>query len=763
MTTRQLPFLPGNSFEDPMLRENHRKRQTFSYKNGLPVVADLYVPEDDELDEEYLRSTTEKLEQKLSLTNSTLNSYLTTDYGTDKPSWLSLHRKVLRFYCYFREGVHESHLEQSRVRKCIIYYFLEDDTIQVSEPRQDNSGIPQGTLVKRHRVPKSAGEGFFSVDDFHIGAEVTIYGKTFRIVDCDTFTKEFLKNVGVAPELVDYPEEYPEDQYTKSREDLKATMNPFIKLSEEDHEFKRYLECQHKGRHCNPSKQERSATQQFLQNDRRVLRFYCCWDDRESLYGDFRKFILEYYLSDDTTKISEVNPVNSGRDPFPVFVKRSKIAKPSDGKGHTQYYDETDLAIGKYIEVFSKKFLLYDCDAYTKDYYSSKYGITDFEPIDINAYHNISEKQKPEIYPPKFNGFGSEEDSLSSWKNLVLKAPKKNIKKYIENDKKMLRFGCRLVTDAPEDKGRRFVLTFYLADDTISIFEPSQRNSGIIGGKFLQRQRIKHPEQDPESIKRLGKSEYYKAQDLYVGAVLNIFNHKMELTETDEFTLRYMEGRPQEFELSNYEVVLQRMRLNVMQKNLRLKDAFRSIDKDKSGTITLGELRDMIKDLEMNISEQEIITIMRHFDKDGDGVLNYRDFCESLFPTDFSSELDADHATKQLKKTETLNTSAHHFNKFDQADNLNKTNLASDKIFKIFLQKSENRRLFFQDTFRQMCDKSYDGLLGSNEFKQAVIHILQMNFSNEELTLLVNRFFPESKPRISYTDFIKIVEGTSAF
>lgn len=737
----------------------------------MPVVSDLTVPDEEFGDEEALRSATEKLAQKLSLTNSTLRSVMAPDTTTQQPRWLALDRKVLRFHCYFKEGVHESNWEQARVRKCVLYYYLEDDTIHVSEPRQDNSGIPQGSLIKRHRIPKPIGNGYYTVEDLAIGAEVTLYGKTFRLVSCDEFTKEFLSGIGLATEFEMEAEPFPEDQYTQLRDTMKASMSPFIRLNEQDQELKRYLEYSHKGRHTAPSNPEKIATQQFLKNDRRVLRFYCCWDERDTLYGDFRKFVLEYYLSDDTTKISEVNPVNSGRDPFPVFVKRARIPKPSpNGFGSslrnpsaTEYYYETDLGIGKYIEVFSKKFLLYDCDAFTREYYSSKYGMDDFEPIDIYKEHGITEKVRPRNYPPRYNGFGSEEDSLSSWKHLVLKAPKKDVMKYIENDKVMLRFGCRMVTDAPEDKDRRFVMTFYIADDTISIFEPSQRNSGIIGGKFLQRQRVRLPEQDPDTVRKVGKSEYYTANDLYVGAVINIFNHMMELTETDEFTLRYMEGRPQEFELSNYEVVLHRLRHTVMQKNLRLRDAFRSIDKDKSGTITLGELRDMIDRLEMNVSEQELITIMRHFDKDGDGVLNYNDFCESVFPSDFSSELDKDHATKLLPKDETFNTTKLDFNKFEKADKLNATTISSKALFKTFLQKAENRRLFFQDTFRQMGDRSYDGLLGVAEFKRAVRLNLQMNFSDDEINLLAERFFKPSKPRIDYSEFIRIVEGMDSF
>lgn len=51
--------------------------------------------------------------------------------------------QVLRFYGYFKESVVESNIENHRIRKVILYYYLEDDSMHVAEPRQDNSGIPQ--------------------------------------------------------------------------------------------------------------------------------------------------------------------------------------------------------------------------------------------------------------------------------------------------------------------------------------------------------------------------------------------------------------------------------------------------------------------------------------------------------------------------------------------------------------------------------------------------------------------------------------------
>lgn len=40
-------------------------------------------------------------------------------------------------------------------------------------------------------------------------------------------------------------------------------------------------------------------------------------------------------------------------------------------------------------------------------------------------------------------------------------------------------------TDNPIDKERVFIICFYLSDDTIAVFEPTQRNSG---GNFYLKQ-----------------------------------------------------------------------------------------------------------------------------------------------------------------------------------------------------------------------------------------------------------------------------------
>ena len=45
-------------------------------------------------------------------------------------------------------------------------------------------------------------------------------------------------------------------------------------------------------------------------------------------------------------------------------------------------------------------------------------------------------------------------------------------------DSNVLRFVARMDTVRPIDLDRRFIVFFHLSDDTITVFEPPQRNSG---------------------------------------------------------------------------------------------------------------------------------------------------------------------------------------------------------------------------------------------------------------------------------------------
>lgn len=97
--------------------------------------------------------------------------------------------QVLKFSAYFQEDVPISTEEHYRIRHVNIYYYLEDDSMSIIEPVVENSGIPQGKLVKRQRLAKNDVGDHYHWKDLNLAINITIYGKTFRIVDCDRFTQ----------------------------------------------------------------------------------------------------------------------------------------------------------------------------------------------------------------------------------------------------------------------------------------------------------------------------------------------------------------------------------------------------------------------------------------------------------------------------------------------------------------------------------------------------------------------------------------------
>ena len=80
---------------------------------------------------------------------------------------------MLRFFAYFKESVNESRLENFRIRKLVVFFFLEDHSVMISEPRETNSGIPQGKFLKRRQLIREDGSGLALLPwDFKIGNDV---------------------------------------------------------------------------------------------------------------------------------------------------------------------------------------------------------------------------------------------------------------------------------------------------------------------------------------------------------------------------------------------------------------------------------------------------------------------------------------------------------------------------------------------------------------------------------------------------------------
>jgi len=239
----------------------------------------------------------------------------------NSPAWLKHDKQVLRFYAHFQESVSERPDENSRFRHVEIMYHMEDGSLKITEPKIENSGIPQGTLLKRHRCPLDDGMGFLGPDDIRCGQEITIYKRTYYVSGCDRFTRWFFEENGI-----DVGEDEPqrEDHWARSYRFKKLAEKGSLPLSRSAYEAKQLTKYS-----VGQTIADKKFTQ-FLLNDRKVLRFKAFWDDT-TLYGARAYFVIHYYLADNTLEINEAHCRNSGRDNYPVFMKRSPLYKANGG------------------------------------------------------------------------------------------------------------------------------------------------------------------------------------------------------------------------------------------------------------------------------------------------------------------------------------------------------------------------------------------------------------------------------------------------
>jgi len=277
--------------------------------------------------------------------------------------------QVLKFEGYFQEPVVEDPNENYRIRKCIIYYYLEDDTLHIIEPRVINAGIPQGIFLKRHLVPKpGCPTDLYTWKDLNCGQDLDIYSRVFRIVDCDEFTRSFYADQGVA---LNGCESYPTDPFVHTRAMINMKQNP-----PDLAEHKNYIEVMLKG--GRPNKNLKS----FLDNDRKVLSFAIMWQDNSYDGGD-KYYRFNYFLSDSSVEVKEINKLNSGHYPFPMLLKRQKLAKqpilthcPGMNMRDVDYYTPSDLKCGDTVPIWGRHCLIYDVDDFTKDWYKRNCNFT---------------------------------------------------------------------------------------------------------------------------------------------------------------------------------------------------------------------------------------------------------------------------------------------------------------------------------------------------------------------------------------------------
>lgn len=521
---------------------------------------------------------------------------------------------ILTFHAYFEEAANApgNNTDRIRIRKCNIYYFLEDGTISIVEKPQVNSGIPQGKLVRRSVICRSDGLPF-TLDDFQLGEPVNIYSRIYNIVDCDESTRRYLQNVCNREEV--HGVEMPRDPYEDTRRKLQhpGTMsNQWDRFHSKKNPNKKFMEAQ-LGNTVN-----NAGRQGFIQYGNQTLKFHCVWDNTENLYGDRLDYSLVYNLSDDTI---EINSMGAGKsDQFSRLLKRSRLpksmqpmilgasdSKNADDVNPDNFYHFSDFFIGQELLVYARTLRIIDADAFTRQFYADRgmeLGVIELEPVEEITVH------AREL--PAYTGFGSEEDSLRSCTGSLLPGPVP-AKKLGEN--KVLSFFASLLSGGPDDVDRKFVVQLFVIDNTIKVQEPPIRNSGFVGGVFLSRRQVKNA----DGVNMTEK-------DLYVGCKLRILKHLFLLHSANSSTMNWMESK--KLPRASFYTIVDKIRPYLIEQALSgdLAKTFEDIQNDEdrmnNTTTRVGnaskdtlkavlETVGLIGDRDDQICEHELLTILR--------------------------------------------------------------------------------------------------------------------------------------------------------
>jgi hypothetical protein len=273
-------------------------------------------------------------------------------------------------------------------------------------------------------------------------------------------------------------------------------------------------------------------------------------------------------------------------------LKRSLLKKPRIDA----YYEDSDLQIGSEIDVFGRTFLLYDADEFTKSFLDQKYGRHNWTPIDVDNL--FAQKTSPRLAPP-YNGWGDEADSLGYVYSLHPKPPRKDIVKLLGNDGMVLRFCAKFKNPLPQDARREFVIIYYLADDTVAVFERQHRNSGFRGGKFIQRGKWKNAS---------AGNRNFLAADFKVGEVITINGFSFVTGIADEYALSFMESQAPEFPQADLADIVRVCAARID----RLRRAFEAIDPELSGWVPPPAAEAALADA-VGLPPHEALTVVRRW------------------------------------------------------------------------------------------------------------------------------------------------------
>eukprot|EP01031_Cornospumella_fuschlensis_P027637 gene27637-33375_t len=556
------------------------------------------------------------------------------------PRYVETDKQVARFFGYFYEARpwdHEGPLGESLIethvcRPIVLHYYIYDDTIEINEPRVLNSGLPQGNFLKRGKVCKDTDGSELTLVDLAVGNKVHILGQEIVITDADNFTRQYFKQElnMVLPPPLGTPPPLQADIAAQYATGLGPPL-PSLHNKSFNTRSTGYM----------ATKEQLDKTQMFLKYEGQVLRFLCvevstssppffpALEEKLAMEGQdifaisnghgfiasatAKRYAFSYYLAHGTMDLivqKKKGERDQGMDLPNTVLKKTQMPKNwrlvQSHRHSPVYYNVEDFVCGTVLDIYGRYFLLCVCDSFTQ----RMYGQIGIQQKQVTMIEEEVEKIVQPV-PEAGDGFlaiGSNEDTLATVYGMP--KPRKNVAKIYKNTNRLLRAKAKLLTDHPIESTRVFLLTFFLEDDSLQVYEDNVRNSGIWGGTFLKRGRYNHetPPDCPHPRPLL-------PTDIYLGNVVCVNGNQFRIFEMDNMSLKFCENYPDEFPMSDTFRIVGLIMLRVVEQQKDIRKVFQQVDSSHTGYLPQDVFIQTLDNLGLieDLNDQEILTLMRRF------------------------------------------------------------------------------------------------------------------------------------------------------
>jgi hypothetical protein len=169
----------------------------------------------------------------------------------------------------------------------------------------------------------------------------------------------------------------------------------------------------------------------------------------------------------------------------------------------------------------------------------------------------------------------------------------------------VLNFAAKLISRNRDDALRKFVISFYLYDQTLAIYEELVQNSGFRHGKYLQKTRIRNPD----------TKTFFAPSDFFVGAKITVAGRKFELLAASELALGLMEASPDDFPESDLSLVIAKFKAVIGERGENLRQTFEEAAKERNGRLLTEAAKSIINRFVPAITQNAAATLVRGFDR----------------------------------------------------------------------------------------------------------------------------------------------------